>query len=367
MNPVLKEDFEGLAQRLSGRFECFEGKRYFITGAAGFLGRYLTSFLDYLNCQVLDRGVSAVLLDNLISGTPIEIQSSDRLRFLQDDVSNVGQLDLELDYVIHAAGIASPCFYSKFPIETLESGTIGTRKMLDLSLRSGCRSMIFFSSSEVYGDPVSDQIPTPETYNGNVSIEGPRSCYDESKRMGETYCFLYAREFGSPVKIVRPFNVYGPGFRLSDGRVIPNFIERGLRGEPLVVHGSGQYTRTFCYIADAMEAMFGVLFSSTHGEAYNIGNPKPEISMLRLAEIVASRLHSADGVRFEQPELEAYTRDNPMRRCPDISKLRAAVDYQPRFSLEQGIDRTIRWYREEYGDGLLQAAGVDESMEERGS
>ncbi len=358
MNCVLKEDFEALAQKLHGRLGCFDGKKYFITGAAGFIGRYLTSFLDYLNREVLDRGVSAVLLDNLISGWPLEIKSKDRLQFKKGDVSSLADINDPLDYVIHAAGIASPKLYSKFPLETLECGTVGTRRMLELSLRSGCQSMLFFSSSEVYGNPHADHIPTKETYNGNVSIDGPRSCYDESKRMGETYCFLYAREFGAPVNIVRPFNVYGPGFRPSDGRVIPNFVERGLRGESLAVHGSGQYRRTFCYIADAIEAIFQVLFFSDHGEAYNIGNPDPEITIRRLAEIVASQLPSSVGVHYEEPQLAAYSRDNPLRRCPDISKLQKAVDFMPSYALEEGIDRTIRWYREEYGDCSLEATDV---------
>ncbi|OGW86267.1 MAG: hypothetical protein A3A81_05820, partial [Omnitrophica bacterium RIFCSPLOWO2_01_FULL_45_10b] len=255
--------------------------------------------------------------------------------------------DKPIDYIIHAAGIASPVYYTKFPIETMDVGTIGTRNMLDLAKEKKVKSFIFMSSSEVYGDPDPVHVPTSEEYFGNVSITGPRACYDESKRFGETMCGIYWKVYGLPVKMVRPFNVYGPGIRPDDYRVLPNFIEHALRKEALPIHGNGINTRSFCYINDEIEGIFRVLFSEADGEAFNIGNPTPEISVKELAQFVAELIpHKVDIVHIEPPHA-VYASSDPKRRCPDITKLTTVTGFNPRYDLKTGLKRTIQWFSEQ--------------------
>src|SRR3989338_11179328 len=275
---IIAEDIENLAQTLLEYRDFFSGKTFLITGAGGFLGKYMVLLLKYLNDYVLDEKLHAILLDNFIIGYE-QIFEDEFFVFKKHNVVQPFITAQPVDYMIHAAGIASPVYYTKFPIETMDVGTIGTRNMLELARDKKVKSFIFTSSSEVYGDPDPRYVPTPETYNGNVSITGPRSCYDESKRFGETVCFTFWRVFHVPVKIVRPFNVYGPGIRPDDYRVLPNFIEHAIRREPLPIHGDGRNTRSFCYISDAVEAVFKLLFSEANGEAFNVGNPEREISV----------------------------------------------------------------------------------------
>jgi len=359
MNSVLRQDFAGLAVRLSAYNKRFEGTHFLMTGAAGFIGSYITGFLDYLNREILEKPLTADLLDTFVVGQR-RASAPDGLRLRQGDASKGITLSANPDYLIHAAGIASPKHYTRMPVATLEAGCTGTHRMLELAQQTKCRSMLFFSSSEVYGDPDPQNVPTKETYNGNVSTSGPRACYDESKRMGETWSFLYAREYGVPVKIVRPFNVYGPGFHPSDGRVIPNFIENAAMGLPLVVYDRGQHTRTFCYLADAVEAMFHILFSDVLGEAFNIGVDKPEITVSELAQTICELVPRGTSIIYRKPEVSAYSVDNPTRRCADISKLVALTGFQPAYSLRAGLERTLAWYSEEYGTGshtLIESAG----------
>ena len=226
----------------------------------------------------------------------------------------------------------------------MDVGTQGTRNMLELARRKHVKSFLFTSSSEVYGDPDNRYVPTPETYHGNVSITGPRACYDESKRFGETMCLTFARVFNVPVKIVRPFNVYGPGIRPDDYRVLPNFIEHALRHEPLPIHGDGKNTRSFCYINDAVEGFFRVLFSEEDGEFFNVGNPEPEISVAGLAKRVAEAMpYKVDIIHIDPPHA-VYASSDPKRRCPDIRKIQTAVNFKPRYDLKTGLKRTIDWF-----------------------
>jgi len=199
----------------------------------------------------------------------------------------------------------------------------------------------------LYGDPDDAHVPTPESYNGNVSITGPRACYDESKRFGETLCLNFWRVFEIPAKIVRPFNVYGPGIRPDDYRVLPNFIEHALRREPLPIHGEGRNTRSFCYLNDAVEAFFRVLFSEANGECFNVGNPEPEISVKDLAQWVADSMPYSVNVVHIDPPHAVYASSDPKRRCPDITKIRSTLGFSPRYDLEVGLRRTIDWFRGE--------------------
>jgi UDP-glucuronate decarboxylase len=358
MNSVLEQDYVALASRLGNLCARFEGQHVLMTGAAGFIGQYLAGFFAYLNRHVLQQPLTADLLDSFIVGGRPREDDRAPMTARYADVSKRIDTTKSPDYVIHAAGIASPRVYARFPIKTLECGIAGTRRVLRLARKVRSRSLVYFSSSEIYGDPDPSQLPTPETYNGNVSTSGPRACYDESKRIGETWSFLYARTYGLPVKIVRPFNVYGPGFRPGDGRVIPAFIERGMRQQPLIVHGGGANTRTFCYIADFVDALIRLLCSEHNGEAFNVGADGPELSMRDLATIVGGLLPGGASIAYEAPQLAPYACNNPARRCPDISKLLSHTTFRPAYTLRDGLRQTIAWYSEAYG--------IRDSVEPRG-
>jgi len=341
---IIKEDIRNLADYLKPYHQNFSGKTFLITGAFGFLGRYMVHLLKYLNDEVLEIPARALLLDNFVTGYEQRVISDKNLIFHRHNVIKPFETDEEVDYIIHAAGIASPVYYTKYPIETMDVGTTGTRHMLELAYKKSVKSFIFMSSSEVYGDPDPKHVPTDETYNGNVSVTGPRSCYDESKRFGETMSLAFWRTYNVPVKIVRPFNVFGPGIRPDDFRVLPNFIEHALRKEPLPVHGHGKNTRSFCYINDEIEAIFRILFSEENGEAFNVGNPGPEVSVRDLALMVAQVMpYHVDVVNIDPPHA-VYATSDPKRRCPDITKLRKLTGFEPRYELSEGLMRTIRWF-----------------------
>lgn len=344
MAPVIYQDIRELAGHLKPYKKFFEGKRFLITGAFGFLGRYMVHLLQYLNENILKDKAKALLLDNFVTGYEQSIISDESLKFIRHDVTQPFSQEGDLDYIIHGAGIASPVYYTKFPIETMDVGTVGTRNMLELARSKNVQGVIFMSSSEVYGDPDPAHVPTTEEYNGNVSVSGPRSCYDESKRFGETMCYAYAKVYNVPVKIIRPFNAYGPGIRPDDYRVLPNFIEHALRKEPLPVHGGGRNTRSFCYINDMIEGIFRVLFSPHTGEAFNVGNPLPEISVRDLAKKVAALMPFKVEVRNIDPPHAVYSNSDPKRRCPDISKISKLTGFKPRYDLDEGLKRTIQWF-----------------------
>jgi dTDP-glucose 4,6-dehydratase/UDP-glucuronate decarboxylase len=219
--------------------------------------------------------------------------------------------------------------------------------MLDLARRTKCESFLFFSSSEIYGDPSSDAIPTNESYRGSVSCIGPRACYDESKRLGETLCYIYTQHHGVPAKIVRPFNNFGPGLRLNDRRVIPDMCREILFDRDIVLYSDGSPTRTFCYISDALTGYLLALLSTSEGEPFNIGSDMTaEISMGDLARLLLQVSGSKGQVIHKVSDEAEYLADNPQRRCPDISKARTLLGFDPRVGLESGLQRTLHWYRE---------------------
>ena len=342
---IIQEDIAELAQVFKNSLQDFEGKTFLITGAGGFLGKYMVMLLKHLNDHCLSKKASGIFLDNFVTGYEQQTIADDGyLIFKRHNVIEPFKTDRPIDYLLHNAGIASPVYYTKYPIETMDVGTVGTRNMLELAREKKVKSFLFSSSSEVYGDPDSRHVPTPETYNGNVSITGPRACYDESKRFGETMSLTFHRVFGVPVKIVRPFNVYGPGIRPDDYRVLPNFIEHALRREPLPIHGDGRNTRSFCYISDAVEGFFKVLFSDADGECFNVGNPEPEISVKDLAVLVAGMMPYRVEVTHIDPPHAVYASSDPKRRCPDIQKIQSHTGFKPKYDLKKGLKRTIDWF-----------------------
>lgn len=342
------EDIQEIAKRLGDEVAPLSGSTVLLAGGGGFLGRYFIALFNHLSHEVLAKPVRLIVLDNQItSGGWSAPVSSNGCRFISHDVIRPLELTEPIDYCIHAAGIASPYYYRKYPLETLEVATSGTKNLLSLCLQHKLRGFLFFSSSEIYGDPDEKHVPTPESYRGNVSCLGPRACYDESKRLGETLCTIFHELHGSPTKIVRPFNVYGPGMQETDYRVLPNFASRIIKELPLNIYGTGNQTRTFCYVTDAMVGFLKTLLNGAPGQVYNIGNPVPEVSMKTLV----STLEQVLGRKLEIHVVEypdSYPSDEPQRRCPDITKAALQLNYKPSVGLPEGLSRFMNWALQNY-------------------
>lgn len=344
----LESDIEEIAKGLGNEADKLAGKTLLLTGGGGFLGRYFQAVIRHLNRSQLAKPCKMITLDNLITKTtrPESNLVDENMRFILHDVIKPFEIDEHIDYVVHAAGIASPFYYRAYPLETLEVTTTGTKNMLELARRNDAR-FIFFSSSEIYGDPDPKHVPMQESYRGNVAVAGPRACYDESKRLGETLCYIFHEKYGTSTNAIRPFNIFGPGMLEKDYRVMPNFASRIKSGRPLSIYGSGGQTRTFCYISDAMVGFFRTIIRGVPGEAYNIGNPEPEISMLDLVlriEKVLGRKIASNIIEYP----DSYPADEPQRRCPDIRKAQLQLDFQPRVSLEEGLRRFFSWTDQTY-------------------
>jgi UDP-glucuronate decarboxylase len=345
---LLDGDSAEAASTLGEAASAFAGKTVLLTGGQGFLGRHFTALFAHLNRHCLDEPCHLVVVDNLITAGADGPDEGwlPHTTFLAHDVIEPILYDRPIDFVLHAAGIASPFYYRKYPLETLEVATTGTKNVLNLAREHRAR-LLFFSSSEIYGDPDAAHVPTPESYRGNVSCLGPRACYDESKRLGETLCRIYHDHFGVETKIVRPFNVYGPGMSERDYRVLPNFASRIVAGRPLHVYGSGVQTRTFCYVTDAIRGFILALLHGVPGEAYNIGAVRPEVSMLDLVKLIEQALGREVALeRTEYPD--SYPADEPMRRCPDLTKARLQLGYQPQVDLLEGLRRFFVWAMASY-------------------
>jgi len=357
ITPIIRQDAQDVAAALAEKLKPLEGRIVLVTGAGGFLGSFFLDVIAAFNSGHAATPCRVIATDNFKVGLPQRIRHLDGapgFTFVQHDVSQPMVLDEAPHYIIHAAGIGSPTIYRAFPLETIAVNVDGTRNMLELCRQNG-RSMISFSSSEIYGDPDPAFIPTPEHYRGYVSCTGPRACYDESKRLGETLCVTYHRQYGVPVKVIRPFNVYGPGQRVDDGRIIPDLMKAALAGGPLVLLSDGRATRSFCYVADFVSGCLLVLMSDAHGEVFNVGNDA-EVSIGEAARIMAEV--AADqplDVKFETSSDADYLIDNPQRRCPDLTKLRTMMNWAPRVSLREGLRRTLDSYRQQ-GMGSVEAA-----------
>ena len=349
MDRYLKSDIEEIRRRLGSRLDPVGGSTVLITGAHGFLGRYFTALFHSFNAVHPKHPIKMILLDNHVTGDPEagSEEHSKGTRFIAHDVIQPLEIPEPVDYVIHAAGIASPFYYRKYPLETLEVATIGTKNLLHLAKNHPLRGFLFFSSSEIYGDPDPKHVPTPESYRGNISSLGPRACYDESKRLGETLCQIFHEKYAVPAKMVRPFNVYGPGMKETDYRVLPNFASRIKSGKPIHVYGHGKQTRTFCYIVDAIVGFTLTLLDGVPGQVYNIGNREPEVSvwdLVKIMENVLGRKIPLDQVEYP----DSYPADEPQRRCPDITKAAFQLGYEPQVPIEEGLSRFMNWALERY-------------------
>jgi dTDP-glucose 4,6-dehydratase len=305
--------------------------RALITGGAGFLGSHL--------CELfLGRGHEVVCMDNFITGNPKNIEhlfGRDGFSFVKYDVTNYIHVDGPLDYVLHFASPASPIDYLEKPIQTLKVGSLGTHKTLGLAKDRRARYLIA-STSEVYGDPLIH--PQKEDYWGNVNPVGPRGVYDEAKRFAEAMTMAYHRFHGVDTRIVRIFNTYGERMRVNDGRVVPAFISQALRNEPLTVFGDGSQTRSFCYVSDLIDGIYRLLMSN-EVQPTNIGNPA-EMTVLQFAQEIKRLTGSSSLIEFRPlPE------DDPKIRKPDIAKAKQLLGWEPRVPLEEGLGRTIGYFR----------------------
>jgi nucleoside-diphosphate-sugar epimerase len=304
-----------------------------VTGGAGFIGSHLCA-------RLLRDGHDVISADNLLTGRERNIEplrDNPRFTFLRHDVTE--PLDASVDAIFHLASPASPVGYWTYPFETIRVNTEGTMRMLELAEREGARFLLA-STSEAYGDPLVH--PQTEEYWGNVNSLGERACYDESKRLGETITMEFVRRRDVDARIVRIFNTYGPHNQIDDGRMIPNFITQAIKHEPLVVHGTGKQTRSICYVEDMVEGLTRAIFTEgTTGEVFNLGNPD-ERTVLQWAEAIIALCDSSSRVAYA-----AKREDDPERRKPNIDKARARLGWEPTITPEEGLRRTIVWYRAE--------------------
>jgi len=306
--------------------------RIVLTGAAGFLG-------SHLSAHFLNEGHQVIGVDNLITGSRDNLawlQGFEGFSFREHDVSVPLFISGPVDGVLHFASPASPVDYLDFPIQTLKVGSLGTHNMLGLAKEKGARFLLA-STSEVYGDP--EVHPQPESYWGRVNPVGPRGVYDEAKRFAEAITIAYYRVHGVPVRVARIFNTYGPRMRPADGRVVSNFIVQALRGEPLTVYGDGSQTRSFCYVEDEIQGLYR-LFLSEEPNPVNIGNPN-EFTIRELAEAVIRLVGGPSELEFRD-----LPTDDPKVRRPDITRARELLGWEPTIDLEEGLRRTIPYFRE---------------------
>src|SRR6202790_106504 len=310
--------------------------RAVVTGGAGFLGSHLCD-------RLLAESWEVLAVDNFVTGAAENVghlTKNTKFKLQNEDVSKNGalQVDGDIGYVLHFASPASPPDYLKYPIETMMVGSVGTQNALELARRKKAK-FFMASTSECYGDPAFS--PQAETYWGNVNPVGPRSVYDEAKRFAEATTMAYHRHHGVDTHIVRIFNTYGPRMRLNDGRALPNFVFQALSGQALTIYGDGKQTRSFCYVDDLIDGIYKLMLSDEHMPV-NIGNPQ-EITILEFAERIREHFDNVPEIIFV-----ALPQDDPKRRCPDISKAKRILNWEPKINLEEGLKRTLAYFKQEF-------------------
>lgn len=308
-------------------------KYHLVTGGIGFIGYHVCK-------ELLDRGKSVVCIDNL-SSAHIEnvaaLKQYPHFRFINADVVTTTHSDVPLEAIWHLACPASPPFYQADPVHTMMTCVVGTKNMLELALLNDC-PLLFTSTSEVYGNP--EVHPQVESYLGNVNPTGIRSCYDEGKRAAEALCFDYGRTYGVDARVVRLFNTYGTNMRQDDGRAVSNFIMQALHNKPITVYGDGTQTRSLCYVSDTVRALFAVMEHEDNHGVMNIGNPN-ELTIHSIASDIITLINSKSEIEFHP-----LPSDDPCIRRPDISKISSKLGWKPAVSLIDGLEETIRYFRQ---------------------
>ena len=303
-----------------------------MAGGAGFIGRHLCA-------KLLQNGYQVICVDNLITGHKKNIESllaNKNFKFIKKDI--IKPLNFSPDFIFQLASPASPVDYQTHSEETLLANSIGTRNLLQLALKNKAR-VVIASTSEIYGDP--KEHPQKESYLGNVNSFGPRSCYDESKRFAEALVYVYLHKYDLDIRIARIFNTYGPIMQKDDGRVISNFINQALEEKDLTVYGQGVQTRSFCYVSDLVEGLYKLMFTpGLKGEVVNLGNPE-EYTIIDLAKKIIAMTGTKSKITYKP-----FPQDDPMQRCPDITKAKKLLDWQPRVASSEGLQKTIEYYRQ---------------------
>jgi len=332
IDSIILEDIDIMKKDL--KKEDLNGKRVLITGGAGFLGSWLCDVLLGLKAEVtcVDNMAAGLLsnLDHLLDKPKFEYEKADVCAFTGKG---------KFDYILHMASRASPDEYQTKPVETLRANSLGSANMAELA-RKHDATFLLASTSEIYGD--AQVVPTPETYWGNVNPIGPRSCYDEGKRFAEALLAAYHKQYGTDVRIARIFNTFGPRLREDGlyGRAVSRFINCALKNAPIPIYGDGTQTRSFCYVTDTITALVLLTLSQTaKAEVMNVGNPQ-EITILQLAEKIRELVKSRSQLTFH-----SLPKDDPKRRCPEISKIKKMLEWMPKTSLEEGLRRTIAWFQ----------------------
>ena len=348
----MNADLEVISEEI--QIDKFDSSTIVLTGCAGFIGFYFLHFFVLLLRKSIN--IRIICLDKFILNKPdwLEKIANDYPKNIticefdvaKDDISEIDGA-MEAEYIVHMASIASPSFYRKFPIETMDANVLGLRSLFEkYKYSEHLKGFLFLSSSEIYGDPSPENIPTPESYRGRVSPIGPRACYDEAKRFGETLCYVFGKYENMPITICRPFNNYGPGMNLNDRRLPADFANSIISNKDIEIFSDGKPTRTFCYISDAIT---GYLKALLYGEfeVFNIGTEKPEITVAKFANIFATtgreHFNYSGEIVYQKHDDESYLTDNPNRRCPDISKAREILGYKPKLGVEEGVEKYLRF------------------------
>ena len=340
---IVTEDLEAIT-RAALPWDDLAGRTVLVTGAAGFLPAYMVETLLFLNEKRPDqktRVLGLVRHEGRARARFAAYEGRPDLKLVVGDVSGPVDFGEPVHYIIHAASQASPKYYKSDPVGTLSANIAGTQRLLEMAREQGTKSFLFFSSGEVYGRISDAQVPTREDDYGPVDPMDVRSCYGESKRMGETLCVAWHAQYGVPARVARPFHTYGPGMSLDDGRVFADFVADIVAGRDIVMKSDGRATRAFCYLADAAAGFFTVLLKGTSGEAYNVGNDKAESSILDLALRLVALFPEKDLRVVQQPvPTDGYLQSKISRGCPEISRARA-LGWEPTTTIEDGFKRTV--------------------------